>query len=173
VGGAVNSSLDKKAWMISWGLLPNNDRRLVVLDEMSGLVSGRDTDILGNMSSIRSEGRAVVNKIVQGETSARTRIIWLSNPSDGTNIADLPGSALRAIKRMIRNPEDIARFDFVMAVANNEVPSSIINSMDHKKVTHRYNAKACHDLVMCSMLLRRWGIGTLRTRRWYRWRTSG
>lgn len=148
VGGAVNSSLDKKAWMISWGLLPNNDRRLVVLDEMSGLMNHRDSDILGNMSSIRSEGRAVVNKIVQGEASARTRIIWLSNPADGTNIADLPGSALRAIKNMIRNPEDIARFDFVMAVANNEVPSSVINSMEHKKVAHRYTSQACHDLIM-------------------------
>jgi hypothetical protein len=148
VGGAVNSSLDKKSWMINWGLLPNNDRRLVVLDEMSGLMSRRDSDILGNMSSIRSEGRAVVRKIVQGETNARTRIIWLSNPADGTNIADLPGSALRAIKNMIRNPEDIARFDFVTAVANNEVPSEVINSLKHKKIPHRYTSQACHDLVM-------------------------
>lgn len=164
VGGAQQVPGSKSGWIVTWGVLPLNDRRLVVLDEMSGLMAVRERNILGDMSSVRSEGKAVISKIVSDETSSRTRIIWLSNPSDGTRIADLPGSALRAIKQLIRNPEDIARFDFAMAVANNEVSPDIINSTEHKAVKHRYTSDACHNLIMWAWSRKKdqviWGRGT-------------
>jgi hypothetical protein len=163
VGGAQNVPGGKSGWMVTWGVIPLNDRRLVVLDEMSGLMAVKERNILGDMSSVRSEGKAVISKIVQDETSARTRIIWLSNPSDGTRIADLPGSALRAIKKLIHNPEDIARLDFAMAVANNEVDADIINSTEHKPVRHRYTSDACHNLIMWAWSRKKeqviWGQG--------------
>lgn len=164
VGGAQNIPGARSGWMVTWGVLPLNDRRLVVLDEMSGLMAVKERNILGDMSSVRSEGKAVISKIVQDETSARTRIIWLSNPADGTRIADLPGSALRAIKKLIHNPEDIARLDFAMAVANNEVDADIINSTEHKPVRHRYTSDACHNLIMWAWSRKKeqviWGRGT-------------
>lgn len=164
VGGAQSVPGARSGWIVTWGVLPLNDRRLVVLDEMSGLMAVKERNILGDMSSVRSEGRAVISKIVSDETSARTRIIWLSNPSDGTRIADLPGSALRAIKKLIHNPEDIARLDFAMAVANNEVSADIINSTEHKPVKHRYTSEACHNLIMWAWSRKKdqvlWGRGT-------------
>lgn len=164
VGGAQQVPGSKSGWIVTWGVLPLNDKRLVVLDEMSGLMAVRERNILGDMSSVRSEGKAVISKIVSDETSSRTRIIWLSNPSDGTRIADLPGSALRAIKQLVRNPEDIARFDYAMAVANNEVSPDIINSTEHKKVRHRYTSDACHNLIMWAWSRKKdqvlWGRGT-------------
>lgn len=164
VGGAQNVPGARSGWMVTWGVLPLNDRRLVVLDEMSGLMAVKERNILGDMSSVRSEGKAVISKIVQDETSSRTRIIWLSNPADGTRIADLPGSALRAIKQLIRNPEDIARLDFAMAVANNEVEANVINSTEHKPVRHRYTSDACHNLIMWAWSRKKeqviWGRGT-------------
>lgn len=151
VGGAQQMGGSK--WMVTWGILPLNDRRLCVLDEMSGLFSGNNgtrqsKGIIEAMSSIRSEGKAQITKIVTEETSARTRLIWISNPLDDKRLSETPGSALQAIKNLVQNPEDIARFDFSIAVANNEVPSSVINSSKRSKKPQRYNRDLCHNLVM-------------------------
>lgn len=150
VGGAQQMSGNN--WMVTWGILPLNDRRLVVLDEMSGLFSGnsgsrQSKGIIEAMSSVRSEGKAQITKIVTEETSARTRLIWISNPLDDKRLSETPGSALQAVKNLIGNPEDIARFDFAIAVANNEVPSSVINSARRSKSPQRYNRDLCHKLV--------------------------
>lgn len=149
VGGAQKLGRNDQ-WMVTWGALPLNDRRMVILDEMSGLmVNGKESrGIIENMSSIRSEGRAVITKIANEETSARTRIAWISNPNDRARLSDSPDGALNALRRLVRNPEDIARYDYVMAVANNEVDASLINSIDHAKVKHRYNSESCSALVM-------------------------
>lgn len=139
-------------WMVTWGVLPLNDRRLVVLDEMSGMYTGvnghrESKNILENLSSVRSEGRAEIKKIAQEETSARTRILWITNPIDERRISDMPGSALQGLRDLIKNPEDIARFDFVMAVSNDEVSSELINAIEHDEVEHRYTSYLCHQLV--------------------------
>lgn len=150
VGGAqqINGA---KNWMITWGALPLNDRRLVVLDELSGLISSNGSESRGifeNMSSIRSSGRAQLTKIATEETSARTRLIWISNPIDGRRLEDMPGGGMDAIRRLIKNPEDIARFDYAIAVANNEVPSKMINTRFRTEVPHVYTAELCSQLVM-------------------------
>jgi hypothetical protein len=149
VGGAQKMGRNDQ-WMVTWGILPLNDRRLVVLDEMSGLMTlGKESKgIIENMSSVRSEGRAEINKIANQETSARTRLIWISNPNDRARLSDSPDGALNALRRLVRNPEDIARYDYVMAVANDEVDVSVINSIEHKSVKHRYNKESCSALVM-------------------------
>jgi hypothetical protein len=139
--------------MVTWGVLPLNDRRLVVLDEMSGLYAGSNgrvesKGIIEAMSSIRSEGRAQITKITTEETSARVRTVWCSNPLDDRRLSETSGSALSAIKQLVRNPEDIARFDFAMAVANNEVPSSVINSSRRHKTPHVFKSALCRELVM-------------------------
>jgi hypothetical protein len=147
VGGA--QQMGGKNWMVTWGLIPLNDRRLIILDEMSGLFTNRDSKgIIEAMSSVRSEGKAQVNKIAQGETSARTRLIWLSNPLSSTSLGEASGGSLPALNELVRNPEDIARFDFMMAATGKDVPSSVINSTKHRKVRHRYTSKASAALVM-------------------------
>lgn len=164
VGGAQKMGRNDQ-WMVTWGALPLNDRRLVILDEMSGLMAnGKESKgIIENMSSIRSEGRAEITKIADSETSARTRIIWISNPNDRARLSDSPDGSLNALRRLVRNPEDIARYDFMMAVANNEVDAGVINSIDHKKVAHRYNSESCAALVMWAWSRRvediRWAPG--------------
>jgi hypothetical protein len=149
VGGAQPSP-QGKSWMVTWGTIPLNDRRLVVLDELSGLISagGESRGIIEQMSSIRSSGRAQLTKIVSEETSARTRLLWISNPLDGKRLADMPGGGMEAIRKLVKNPEDIARFDFALAVSNSEVPSEIINAARHNKVEHQYTDDLCSKLLM-------------------------
>jgi uncharacterized membrane protein len=75
VGGLQQFGVAKE-WAITWGSIPLNDRRLVVLDEASGL----DSEKIGEMSSVRSSGIAELTKIQQERTYARTRLLWLGNP---------------------------------------------------------------------------------------------
>jgi hypothetical protein len=149
VGG--NDKMQGDHFMVKWGLIPLNDRRLCILDEMSGLYArnGRESKgIIEEMSSIRSEGKAQISKIASAETSARTRLIWISNPVSGGSLAESAVGCLGALRELVRNPEDIARFDFVMAAASNDVASSVINSVRHKRVKHQATTTLCQALVM-------------------------
>lgn len=141
VGGA--ESVGGKSWMVKWGTIPLNDRRLVVLDEVSGIA---DKNIMEQMSSVRSSGRAQITKIVSQETSARTRLIWIGNPVDGTTLRHMNG-AIEGIQKLVKNPEDIARFDMAMAVASDEVDSAIINATAPPEVEHVYTSELCSALV--------------------------
>lgn len=141
VGGSEKMGSGRMA--TKWGVIPLHDRRLVVLDEVSGMA---DKDVIGRMSSVRSSGKAQNVKMGGSETSARTRLIWISNPKEGT-IADSPRGAIDALKELVPNPEDIARFDLAMAVSSNEVPTDIINSAYHKKVPHKFTSDMCSLLV--------------------------
>jgi len=142
VGGAqqVNNN-----WTITWGTIPLQDRRLVVLDEVSGL---RDKNVLENMSEVRSSGVAKVTKIVSQQTNARTRLIWISNPIDRREISQMPRGAIDAIVELIPAPEDIARFDMAMVAAKADVASSIINAARPPKVEHVYTSDLCSKLVL-------------------------
>ena len=141
----------EKTWTTTWGIIPLNDRRLVVLDEVSGL---KDKDVIENMSSIRSSGRAQITKISVEETSARTRLIWISNPGDGSMLGDHPNGAMDAIKTVIKANEDIARFDFVMSAAQTDVPDETFR-VERKAVgSNPYNSDMCHDLVLWAWSLK-------------------
>lgn len=141
VGGA--QQFGTKRWTVSWGTIPLQDRRLVVLDEFSGL---KDKDVIERMSSVRSSGIAELTMIAAEQTSARTRLIWVSNPVNGMTLAQHAGH--RAIGALVKQPEDVARFDFAMAVRNDEVESSVINTLEHPEVEHVYTTDLCSALVM-------------------------
>jgi hypothetical protein len=141
VGGAQQMG---NSWMVTWGTIPLNDRRLVVLDEVSGAA---DKNIIEQMSSVRSSGRAQITKIVSQETSARTRLIWISNPLDGRTIKEMHNGAIEGIQQLVKNPEDLARFDLAMSAASDEVESSVINAVDPPKVKHRYTTDRCSELI--------------------------
>ncbi len=149
VGGAM-STPSGKGWMVQWGIIPLNDKRMVVLDEMSGMLkagNGNDKGMIDMMSSIRSSGFAEVTKIVKDRTSARTRLMWISNPVGGKPFSELAGGGVQAIRKMIRNPEDIARFDFALAASGKDVDPHVINSMHHDSVEHQYDSTSCATLV--------------------------
>lgn len=139
-------------WHMTWGVIPMNDRRMVFLDEMSGLA---DKDVIEQMSSIRSSGIAQVTKIVSEQTSARTRLAWITNPADGSTIRDNPLGAIGALRTVVSNPEDIARFDLVVAAAKDDVDAKIINSGFSEKNKPTYSSEECESLVKWSWSLTR------------------
>lgn len=145
IGGVQQSGT--KRWMITWGLIPLNNGRLVVIDEASALTEKAISD----MSRVRSEGVAEINKIIRESTQANTRLIWLANPRDGRPICER-NHGVQAIKELIGANEDISRFDFAMTVATNEVPSEIINFVTDKSDVStdadKYPQRACRSLVL-------------------------
>jgi hypothetical protein len=142
VGGATQMP-QGGGWMITWGTIPLNDRRLVVLDEFSGI---KDRGIIEQMSSIRSSGIASLQKIAHEETSARTRLLWISNDPHGKFMRETDG--MDALRRLVEQPEDIARFDFALALSNDEVSSELINNERQLGEDPRYSSEDCTALVM-------------------------
>jgi hypothetical protein len=96
-------------WSLSWGVVPLNDKRLVVVDEASGLT----VEDLQEMSQMRSEGIICITKIISETTTARTRLIWLTNPRSGKNVTEYYWKAVDAVKEFLPVQEDLARFDLV------------------------------------------------------------
>jgi len=130
-------------WSVTWGIIPLSDRRLVVIDEVSGL-SHED---IGQMSSVRSSGVAEVRQITSDSVPARTRLIWMGNPRSGRSMREV-GDGVDVVQELLGAPEDIARLDFAMSVRSDEVSMNAINATGERHVAHRFTRDLCHDLVM-------------------------
>ncbi|TXH16789.1 MAG: hypothetical protein E6R03_04935 [Hyphomicrobiaceae bacterium] len=145
VGGL--EQMGGKEWVVRWGVIPLNDRRAVVLDEVSGL----RPEQIGQMSSIRSSGVAQLTKIQSESTPARTRLLWLGNPRPQpgrlANTLDQFSHGVMALLPLIGTAEDVARFDMAMCVRNDEVSSEVINAVRRSRAPHVYEAEMCHDLL--------------------------
>lgn len=147
VGGV--QQIDNR-WSLTWGVVPMHDRRLVVLDEASGMQEG----LIEQMSSVRSSGIAQISKIANESTSARTRLIWITNPKGGGMLRDSPDQGMSALRSVVPNLEDIARFDFATAAAKDEVPDRLINTTFAEFHTPTYGSLECETLVKWS-----WSLG--------------
>ena len=141
VGGL--QQMDKR-WIITWGKVVLNDKRLVVIDEVSAM----DTRDIGRMSRVRSEGIAEIIKIQSEKARARTRMIWLSNARSGRPI-NTYNNGVEAILELMGTVEDVSRFDFAMTVASAEVPSKVINApAKDQGDSDAYDAKSFSNLIL-------------------------
>jgi len=140
VGGVQQFS--SNVWEVSWGSIPLNDRRMVVLDEISGLTP----EEIAQMSSIRSSGEAQITKIKSERTLARTRLLWIGNPRNA-KMQDFT-YGVYSIKPLVGNNEDVARFDMAMAVLSDDVDPEAINTIQHKSVDHKYTSELCRNLLL-------------------------
>lgn len=108
-------------WVVTWGKIPLNDCGLLILDEASEI---KDNE-WSRLSRIRSEGIAEITKIHSQITNARTRLIFLCNPPQKT-ISNY-SYGIQSLMDVVKSPEDIARFDYALVVAHNEVDMRDIN----------------------------------------------
>jgi hypothetical protein len=130
-------------WGLTWGVIPINSGRLVVLEEASGLTQEQ----ISQLSEIRSSGIVKITKILTQETIAKTRLIWISNPRK-KHMRDYT-HGVQAIKPLIGNDEDIARFDVAMSVATGDVSVATLNEELNGAVggISKYSSEACSILV--------------------------
>jgi hypothetical protein len=123
VGGAIKTGSGQM--MLRWGRIPLCDRKLVIIEELSGL----SVSEISNMSEVRSRGIARLDKGgLASQTPARTRLIALSNVRPmQRNLAQYL-SGVKAIQELIGHPEDISRFDLIVTLVDSEVSSDVINN---------------------------------------------
>jgi hypothetical protein len=140
VGGL--QQLGGKEWVVTWGVIPLNDRRAVVVDEISAL----SYEDIGHMSDLRNDGVVRISKIQQEATHARTRMIWLANPRNGGNMGQFT-YGVDALRPLIGAMEDIARFDIAMAVTMHDIPIEQYNVATEQGEL-KYSAEMCHNLLM-------------------------
>lgn len=131
-------------WILSWGRVPLNDKRLLIVDETQGLRS----ETVEGMSDIRATGVAEITKIRTERTNARCRMIWLANPVSGLTLAQHNQGVL-AIKELFKKPEDVRRLDFAITVASSDVDfARSINIRHDAAAEPRYPSDACRELVL-------------------------
>jgi hypothetical protein len=128
------------SWTLIWGAMPLNDGGLLVIDEFSGI----SEDDLSKMSDTRSSGICRVSGVVTGETTARTRLIMISNPRSGRQLRS-ETYGVNAILKLMGKAEDVRRLDFAVGVASGEVSQDVINQsiLDMPNVPHKYTTDLC------------------------------
>jgi len=140
VGGL--QQLHGREWIVTWGVIPLNDRRAVVVDEVTGL-SHED---ISHMSDLRASGIVRISKIQQEVTHARTRMLWLANPRNGGHMGQYT-YGVDALRPLIGNVEDIARFDLAMAVTMHDVPVEEYNR-PYLNQSFPYASELSHQLLL-------------------------
>ena len=133
-----------KRWWVKWGVIPLNDRRLVVLDE----AKGAPVEVLQALTSMRSSGLAEIQKIERRRAWARTRLLWLSNPRSDRKV-ETYSHGVDAIKELFGSLEDVRRFDAALVVASNEVTAAEIAAGERLSgVPNVATAELCRRLIL-------------------------
>jgi hypothetical protein len=132
-------------WMVSWGVIPQHDKRFVALEELKGAT----TEVIGKLTDMRSSGVAELPKIEKRRAHARTRLAAVSNPR-GDRPLKRYNFGIEAIVELIGGLEDIRRFDFCYLVAGSQVDATEINRLqrDRPAVPKTYTPELCRRLVL-------------------------
>lgn len=113
VGGMQQLTYGK--WMISWGIIPQNDRGLIAIDEADAI----SPELMGKLTSIRSTGIAEITKIQQARANARVRMIFIFNPKKG-NI-ETYGYGIKSVLDFEYSKQDLSRFDLFYVLSQKDV----------------------------------------------------
>ena len=109
-------------WFVQWGVIPTNDRRLVVLEELKGM----RPEVFSKLTDTRSSGFADIPKIIRGRSPARTRLIVNSNVRRrGATLSSYP-YGVAAVMDLIQSPEDVRRFDAALLLNKNDLDNKTV-----------------------------------------------
>lgn len=142
---SIQQMSSTNGWSLLWGAMPLNDGGLITVDELSGLPE----DDLAKMSDVRSSGIAKSNGVVTAETTARTRIIFISNPRNGRQLR-AENYGVSAVLKLFGKAEDVRRLDFAVGVSSGDVDADIVNKAvsEMPPVEQKYTSDVCHARVV-------------------------
>lgn len=130
-------------WFVTWGVIPQNDRRLVILEELKGA----STSVISKLTDMRSSGIAEIPKIEKRKTFARTRVIAMSNPRSENTVSSY-NYGLDVISELIGATEDIRRFDISLIVSANQIKADSLQLEREHKVPHFMVQDICRRLIL-------------------------
>lgn len=129
-------------WITTWGKMVINDKRMTIVDEISGM----SVEDIGQLSGVRASGIAEITKIQSEKQLARTRTLWAGNPRSNRPLSGYD-TGIQALQELIGRPEDVARFDAAVCLRSGEVSLDRINSSTRLEVSHKYTSELCNKLV--------------------------
>lgn len=135
-----------KRWFVKFGIIPNNDRRLVCIDEAAGM----SEEELEKLTDMREQGIAdATGGPIPAKAYARTRLIWMSNARNGQSLRTFM-FPIESIQGVFKKSEDIRRLDFCIGVVTGVVSDNIIhqNSADMPEIQHKFTSDLCHQLIL-------------------------
>jgi len=141
LGGLQQSH--KGRFSLTWGKIPMNDKRIVIIDEADDLA---EKGIMGHLSGLRSSGIAELVKVKQARTFARTRLIFIANPKRSQLSSYNYG--VNVIKEIFGKSQDISRLDFVVFCSKDDVADTEINKQMSTDIPHIYTSELCHERIM-------------------------
>jgi hypothetical protein len=143
LGGVQRIGGDK--WFVTWGAIPKHDRSLIVLEELKGA----STDVIAQLTDMRSSGVAEIRKIETRRAHARTRLLAISNPRGASQLSAY-NYGIDAVKELIGGLEDVRRFDYILIVSANDVSAEQINEARNSRpmVDHICTDELCKRLIL-------------------------
>lgn len=132
-------------YFITWGLMPCNDKRLIIFEELKGMPK----EVLAKFTYMRSSGLAEIPKIERRTALARVRILAVTNPR-----GEMPMSGysfgIEAISELMGAAEDVRRYDIALCVAASEIDPRELNilQVNRPAVPHVYNTHLSRALVL-------------------------
>ncbi len=112
-------SIDPELKILSWGVLPQNDGRMVCIEGLHGLSS----EELERFREVLAQQRVEVHRLVKGAAWCRTRILADLNPNQPSLSDNYPYvcSALMDSKPFYK-PIDLTRWDLFVPFRQKDVP---------------------------------------------------
>jgi len=117
--------VDPDSNILVWGLLPQADMSLALIEALHGLPSDQTPELREALV----QQKVTVQKKVAGEAWCRARIVADANPTKSLKEFVHPVQALRSI-RCFPDPVDITRWDLCVPFYEDDVPPEAVNSLE-------------------------------------------
>lgn len=121
-------TIDPDTRTIIWGVLPQNDGGLVVLDGLHTLWAEEVKELREALEQMRIK----VRRTVQGDIWARTRILGIMNPNKEMAEYVYRCQALKD-SRLFKDPPDITRWDIFIPFSISDVPPNMFIGVKPKE----------------------------------------
>lgn len=149
LGAVEMSTLTGERYVVP-GMLPRSDMHgPVAFDEFHAGNRFSGTSLMDFLSSTRAEGIVTITKAASARYAARVRKIFMANPGVGKLMSEIGGYGVEIIPRLVHQPEDIARFDFAMAVDQREVPMEVLNPKVPRRLQLPRRSRDAMQALLC------------------------
>lgn len=128
-----------------YGVLPRNDKRAIIFEELIGMHS----KIYQALTEVRSSGNVQITKIDHKIRRARVRTLSVSNPIDKREIASY-AYGIEAAIGVIGTNQDLRRYDLVMILSKHDMDNKLLSEQlqNPPKMKHKFTEELCQKLVL-------------------------
>ncbi|MEM2936619.1 MAG: hypothetical protein QW231_05545, partial [Candidatus Bathyarchaeia archaeon] len=111
-------SIDPELRILSWGILPLNDGRMVVLEGLHGL----SAEEMERFREVLAQQRVEVHRVVRGAAWCRTRLLADVNPNQPSLASNYPCVCLALLDcKPFYRPTDLTRWDLFIPFKREDV----------------------------------------------------